>query len=191
VTAAFGFSASEAASFQCRLDGSGFAPCSSPASYSGLVGGTHTFDVIATDALGNADQTAASRTWTVYNDLFAAAQPIVALSGRVSGSTAGASREYGEPRHAGQDGGRSVWFTWVAPANGTAAFDTLGSSFDTLLAVYTGTAVSALHQVAANDNYGGTASRVSFYAVAGTTYRIAVDGKKGAYGAYVLGWSLR
>jgi hypothetical protein len=189
--ATFGFSASEIATFQCRIDGGAFAPCSSPVSYSGLAGGNHTFDVVATDAVGNADATPASRTWAVYNDLFAAAYPLAGLSGRGSGSTATASKEVGEPKHAGDAGGRSVWFTWVAPATGTATFDTGGSAFDTLLAVYTGTAVGALRQIAANDNYGGPTSRVSFTAVSGTTYRIAVDGRRGAYGSYVLGWSLR
>jgi hypothetical protein len=190
-TATFTFSATESGTFQCRIDGATFAACTSPASYSGLLAGTHTFDVVATDALGNADQTPASRVWSVYNDLFAAALPLAGPGSRGSGSTASASREYGEPRHAGQDGGRSVWFTWVASASGTAVFDTVGSSFDTLLGVYTGNAVNALRQIAANDNYNGATSRVSFYATAGTTYRIAIDGKRGAYGGYSLGWSLR
>jgi Subtilase family/Domain of unknown function DUF11 len=94
------------------------------------------------------------------------------------------NKEAGEPNHAGNAGGRSVWATWTAPASGLMTFDTHGSTFDTLLAVYTGSSVSALTQVAANDDdgSGGGASGVSFAAVSGTTYKIAIDGKNGAFG---------
>jgi hypothetical protein len=64
--ATFSFSSSEAnSSFQCQLDGSAWAACSSPRTYSGLSVGGHTFSVQATDAAGNVDPSPASRTWTV------------------------------------------------------------------------------------------------------------------------------
>jgi hypothetical protein len=64
--ASFGFAASEAAStFECTLDGGGFAPCTSPQNYSGLAGGNHTFQVRATDPAGNIDPTPASFAWTI------------------------------------------------------------------------------------------------------------------------------
>jgi hypothetical protein len=54
---------------------------------------------------------------------------------------------------------------------------TFASDFDTMLAVYTGSMVGALHKVAMNDDAGGTPqSRVRFPATGGATYRIAVDG---------------
>jgi hypothetical protein len=65
----------------------------------------------------------------------------------------------------------------------------MGSSFDTLLAVYTGSTVSALTRIASDDDSGGSlTSRVSFSAVAGTTYRIAVDGYGAASGSVKLTW---
>ena len=62
-----------------------------------------------------------------------------------------------------------------------------GSSFDTLLAAYTGTAVKALKPLASNDNCttGGSspgASCVAFTVTQGTLYSLQVDGVNGAKG---------
>ena len=65
-TAAFTFTATEPGStFECKLDSGGFVDCSSGQSYSGLVDGSHTFSVRATDGLGNVDATPATFSWTV------------------------------------------------------------------------------------------------------------------------------
>jgi uncharacterized repeat protein (TIGR01451 family) len=123
------------------------------------------------------------------NDGFSSA---IALSGNqaaVSGWNFNATSESGEPLHAGQAGGRSIWWTWVAPGNGTLSLDTQNSGVDTLLAVYTGTTVGALVQVAANDNGAGGSggsSAASMNVSAGTTYHIAVDGKSGVAGSVAL-----
>jgi hypothetical protein len=67
--ASFSFSASEAgSSFQCQLDGGGFADCTSPQSYAGLSDGSHSFDVKATDQAGNTS-TASSYSWRVDTTL--------------------------------------------------------------------------------------------------------------------------
>ncbi len=50
--------------FLCQLDGSTFKACSSPKSYSGLSGGSHTFAVKAGDAAGN-QSGIAEFTWTI------------------------------------------------------------------------------------------------------------------------------
>ncbi len=100
-----------------------------------------------------------------------------------------ATKQADEPDHAGNAGGASVWFKWTAPVSAEVSLDTCGSGFDTLLGVYTGAAVDALTPVAVNDDAGGKCSprsRVSFAAIANTTYRIAVDGKAGAQGAIRL-----
>lgn len=51
-----------ALSFQCKLDGGKFKPCTSPKAYSGLKPGTHKFEVRAVDATGSVDPTPAKRT---------------------------------------------------------------------------------------------------------------------------------
>jgi Big-like domain-containing protein len=65
-SATFAFSADELGStFECSLDGASFGACTSPEQYSGLADGPHTFDVRATDPVGNTDATSAHRAWTV------------------------------------------------------------------------------------------------------------------------------
>jgi hypothetical protein len=111
------------------------------------------------------------------NDDFSNAITINGNCTTVTGTNLAATKEPGEPNHAGNVGGASVWWKWIAPISGSATVTTDGSNFDTLLAVYTGTSVSNLTLVAQNDddNQGQTSS-VTFNAVAGTTYYIAVDG---------------
>jgi hypothetical protein len=128
----------------------------------------------------------------VCTDAFAGAPPLPGAVGTISGSTIGSTAETGEPNHAGASTPvHSVWCKWTAPASAPMRFDTTGSSFDTTLAVYTGSAVNALSVVASNNNIAATTlqSRVTFNAVSGTTYMIAIAGASGATGNYVLNWS--
>ncbi len=120
---------------------------------------------------------------TPINDAFTAASSLSGSTNTVNVSSVGATSEPGEPAHAGNAAAASIWWTWVAPDSGPVIVDTLGSAFDTVLAVYTGVAVNALTQVAANDDAPGLASSlVTFSAIRGTTYWIAVDGFQGASG---------
>ncbi len=123
------------------------------------------------------------------NDAFANATLLGGASGSEAGSNIAGTKEPGEPNHAGDPGGHSVWYSWTAQKNGVYTFNTTGSSFDSLLAIYTGTTVSTLTQVAANDDFnGGITSSASFSATAGSTFYIAVDGFGGATGNIALNW---
>lgn len=125
------------------------------------------------------------------NDNFAAATAASGDSGSESGWNQNATRETGEPAHAGSTGSASVWWKWTATASGDVGIDTHGSGFDTLLGVYTGTAVNSLTTIASNndDGSGNGASGLSFRAVSGTTYYFAVDGKNTASGRVTLNHS--
>jgi hypothetical protein len=147
----------------------------------------------------NGTETNLSGRWGVWwanvtvtvppNDNFASATVISGAQGTTNGANIRATREPGEPNHAGNAGGASVWYNWTSPTNGSVTIDTIGSAFDTLLAVYTGTVVSNLTSVASdNGSAGGGASRVTFSATSGTVYRIAVDGFDGVLGDLVLNW---
>lgn len=74
----FGFSASETATFECKLDGGAFGACTSPTGYTNLVDGSHTFAVRATDAAGNTGP-AVTYTWLLETTL-----PIVTLTEKPS-----------------------------------------------------------------------------------------------------------
>jgi hypothetical protein len=119
----------------------------------------------------------------------------ITLSGNLvngGGLNVDATKQSGEPNHAGNAGDKSFWWKWKAPASGSVEISTKGSTFDTLLGVYKGTSVSSLTKVASNNNdpEGGTHSRVTFNAVSGTTYYIAVDGNNGATGSAAVRLSL-
>jgi subtilisin-like proprotein convertase family protein len=124
------------------------------------------------------------------NDSFGNAVGLFGSAVTVNGHNRGATEEVGEPNYTTEDVSstdpsvtRSVWYRWTAPGSGPASVDLCDSDtdFDTMLAVFTGTAVGSLTTVGTNNNSvdcppGSFRSKVSFSAVQGTTYRILVDG---------------
>jgi len=146
--------------------------------------------VVNCDLTAGVKTKAVSGTGTVpppANDGFAAALILEGSEVSVASNNAGATRETGEPRHDGFTGGKSVWWQWTAPASGTVAVNTIGSTFDTVLAVYTGTTLGGLVAIASDDESGGDSmSSLTFNATSGTTYFIAVDGFLAASGGVVL-----
>lgn len=145
--------------------------------------------VIATTAL---TQAAGANAAAPSNDNFADAQePNTGDTNPTHGTNVDATKEVGEPDHAGDVGGASVWYRWTATVTGDATVDTCDSNFDTTLGVYTGDSVGGLTEVTADDNgcILGFGSFVDFQAQAGTVYRIAVDGldaEMGEFDIYVV-----
>jgi hypothetical protein len=128
--------------------------------------------------------------------LFANAVVLSGTSASAVGSTVGYGSEPSEPNHAGVSNPNeaSAWYLWTAPTTGTVYLDTgvtdfADTDYDTTLAVYSGTTVDALTEIASNDNafpgFPGP-SFVAFPATIGTTYRIAVAGFDGAQGNFGL-----
>jgi hypothetical protein len=118
------------------------------------------------------------------NDNFEARAALPGSEVAVAGGNAGANLQAGEPDHAYFDrGGKSVWWTWTAPAGGMVTVSTIGTYFDTLIAVYSGSSVSSLQTVAKKPY----ATRlIQFEAVAGRSYEIAIDGNAASEGGIDL-----
>src|SRR5438552_2988705 len=106
------------------------------------------------------------------------------------GSNIEATKEPGEPVIEGNPGGRSLWWSWTAPQNGTVTIKTEGSHFDTLLGIYTGTSITNLIEVASGDDSLGLdplSSIVIFHVEQADVFQIAVDGYRGDFGEIASG----
>ena len=122
------------------------------------------------------------------NDHFARAEVLDGDSGEVLGNSRSATKQFGEPLHAGNLGGRSLWYSYTPSEDGELDLLTRGSNFDTLLSVYNGEKVTALELVEANDDMapGTGVSRVTIAVKAGVNYSIAVDGFSDQNGRVIL-----
>ena len=116
------------------------------------------------------------------NDDFAQAEQLTELPVIDRGSALEATREEGEPPHAGQAVGPSVWYRVVPGRDGRISINTCSARFDTVLAVYTGSSVGGLTEVTSDDDSCGAqlGSHVSFVAREGVAYSIAVGVFPGA-----------
>ncbi|GGA23903.1 S8 family serine peptidase [Okeania sp. KiyG1] len=132
------------------------------------------------------------QTTSIPNDNFADSATLTGTSDSAATSNLNASKEADEPNHAENDGGSSIWWNWTAPSSGLVSIDTFDSSFDTVLAAYTGSSLQDLTEVASNDDAGfDVQSEIMFEVEAGTNYKIAVDGFNGAAGDVELALSLQ
>ncbi len=125
------------------------------------------------------------------NNDFADALALTGLQVSMAGSSTGADKETGEPdmivdNGSTNAGGASIWYRWTAPVSANFDISTAGSDFDTMMSIYTGSAVNALTNIAHNDDEdnpnGVLTSKITFAATMGTVYYISVDGFNGAAG---------
>lgn len=146
------------------------------------------YDVLASNAFGLATSEVARLEVILpelpFADNFAEAvnlQNTLAITGHAL--NLGATLEPGEPYHDGRRTDHSIWLAWTAPSNGIATVNTVGSDFDTVLAVYAGNLVNALVPLESDDDSGTNhTSKLAFNALAGVTYHIAVAGHLHAAG---------
>ncbi len=123
------------------------------------------------------------------NDAFATPTTLLTGNGAAFQTNARATGEPGEPTVVTPPDA-SIWYLWTAPVAGTYRLKTAGSDFDTVLAVFTGNVITALTQVAGNDDFGGTLqSQVDFAAAAGQTFRFMIEGYGTARGNTVLDYT--
>lgn len=137
------------------------------------------------------------------NDAFEAAIDLAQTGPQqgLVGSNDNATKEPGEPNHAGSPGGRSVWYRFVPATTHQVSFDTcFDGRFESTLGVYTGSSVASLTSVTASSDFcydmgpgapPTVGMRRSFLAVAGTIYWIAVDSRTGYHplsGTFRLSW---
>jgi hypothetical protein len=128
------------------------------------------------------------------NDNFASAASLGIGSSSAVDNTY-ATAQPGEPVHFTYGGSlrpsHSLWWKFVPTFNGYVQFDTVGSNYDTVLSVYTGTVLTSLTRVAQNNDPDVqppvTTSILRIPVTKGVTYHIAVDGlTSGAVGSTIL-----
>jgi hypothetical protein len=108
------------------------------------------------------------------------------LSSTLTGTNVDATTEAGEPAPSVTGTGpyETVWWKFRAPPNAASAFvDTRDSppGFDTVLGIYTGSAVNALTEIASNDDYYSVQSATLFPVTPATTYYEQVDDYGGGF----------
>ncbi len=129
------------------------------------------------------------------NDNFANAINLgSAATVNATGDNTEATLQSGEPDAPYGERTGTVWYSWTAPVSGWVQIDTLGSGFDTVVGVGSGSTIGDYVEIVFNDErlngyllppFEGE-SLLMFQAQAGTVYRIAVGGWLGNEGPFSL-----
>jgi len=103
-----------------------------------------------------------------------------------SGSNVGYTKEANEPPTSSIYQ-QTAWFKFTAPSTTSYNFSTVGSNFDTLLVVFSGTSFANLVLLASDDDSGGSAtSLLNVNLTSGQQYYIQVSGYNSSSGNYTL-----
>jgi len=126
------------------------------------------------------------------NDHLHQALPLDGNTGQVSTDNSDATKEMQEPYHAGNMGGRSLWYQFKPESDGKLTLMTRRTQVDTLIALYEAAEPINrwLREVISNDDVNtdtGT-SRIDQAVRAGHTYYLALDGFCGESGSINLSY---
>ncbi len=166
-------------------------------SVSGLHPGTWSFAVEASNSAGTSPRSLLSNSIEIAlsNDFFLGATQLAGLTGSAEGNNAHATLEENEPSLGRGYGGASIWFTYTPTSDGSFTVNTRGSSFDTVLSAYQGSALTSLTRLALNDDYRfdgsySLQSQVTFTVKANSTYHLRVHSWGSGRGEIDLNWDL-
>ncbi len=123
---------------------------------------------------------------------FYSPQVLIGDSGSQTNDNTGNIPDSGCPNIAGFAPNAPVWYTWTATRDGVVELDTIGSiddvlgfPLDTVLAVYTGSSITGLSQVAANDDmFLVNSSTFQASLVQGASVTQVTESGSGEYGAF-------
>jgi hypothetical protein len=112
-----------------------------------------------------------------------------------------ATKQEGEPDHAGQKGNGSVWYSWTPKNSRKVQVHAMAENMDLVIAVYTGSSIDDLTLVHRYENFAYPAfsrkrtepfssdARVEFPAEAGTMYYFAIDSENPVFESFTLNLS--
>jgi subtilisin family serine protease len=162
---------------------------------SNLAPGTYSFKVRASSGAGSSSFSSLSNSVTVAgsgnNDFFEGRRVLSGTSGQITDSNSTATREPNEPSTRFGGTFRTRWYAHTSTVTGTFTLNLAGSNFDTVVAVYTGSAVNSLTKIGDDDDgvSGTLQSRLSVSIVAGTEYQIQVGSYWDTGGSIALAWT--
>ena len=136
---------------------------------------------------------------TAPNDNFIYATALGGTAGFLFTNNVNASAAPAEPVTSGNTPKKTLWWSWTAPTNLPAntylVIRTNGSSYGTVVGIYTGSQLADLQSVASSSSAligaGVTTTACTPMPVqAGMSYAIVVDGYNGATGVLLMDWRL-
>jgi hypothetical protein len=114
------------------------------------------------------------------NDDFEHSQHLTGTTVVLAGANYGATSQPGEPRCSPDASGRTLWYSWVAPATGRVT--PLGGAFFIRKAVYVGPDLEHLNRV----NPVWPSVDFAFLGIKDTVYHLQIDTEAGSFGDFSL-----
>ena len=158
-----------------------------------LAPGDYRFKVTAMNSAGTSAVSSLSNRVTIAgdsrnNDFFSQSKVLNRGGGSTTGTNEDATKESDEPITYGSTNA-TKWYRFTPATSSSVTIDLSGSAFDTVLGVYTGSSVSQLILIAKDDDSGdGSASKLTFNATEGVSYKIQVGSYGYTTGSITLAW---